>query len=254
MRIISLQSGSNGNCIFVESGETRILFDAGISGTKAQTRLAERNIDICTVDALFISHDHSDHSQNMGVLHRKFGISVWTTPPTYTAACEHHKIGQISSINYFNSSETLCLKDITIETIRTPHDASDGVFFIIDNGCVRFGIMTDLGHVTNDLQEAIKSVDALLLESNYDPELLRQCDYPEQTKRRIAGNGGHISNMESASLLKNCGKRLRWACLGHISEHSNNEQCLTATHKSVLKGTLPLYVASRHQCSDILEL
>ena len=254
MKIISLQSGSNGNCIYVESAGTRLIFDAGISGAKAKTRLAERQIDISSVDGLFISHDHSDHSDCMGILHRKFGIPVWVTQKTHQTVLERKNIGNIEKVTHFRSGHTIKIKDLTIETVSTPHDAADGVFFIVDDGAVRFGIMTDLGHVFHELEEAVKTVDAMVLESNYDPVLLANCDYPEYTKSRIAGNNGHISNHEAATLIQSSGKRLRWVCLGHISEHSNNTSRLMQTHKKVLKDKLPIHIASREGCSKIFQL
>ena len=254
MRIVSLQSGSNGNCIYVETQKTRLLFDAGISGVRAKDRLATHGLDICDVDALFVSHDHWDHAGNMGVFNRKFGIPVWVTKKTYDRASQKKSLGKIDRLNHFVSGEALRFGDVTIETICTPHDACDGVAFIIDNGHVRFGVMTDLGHVFNDLAESIKSLDAVLLESNYDPESLKYCDYPPETKARIRGKGGHISNRESARLIESARSRLQWACLGHISEESNHPQLVLEAHNELLGHSLPLHVASRYEVSEMFTL
>ena len=254
MRIISLQSGSNGNCIYVETQNTRLLFDAGISGVRAKDRLAAHGLDICDVDGLFISHDHWDHAGNMGVYNRKFDIPVWVTETTHKTAAAKKSLGKISSLNHFASGEAIKFGDVTIETICTPHDASDGVAFIVDNGRVRFGIMTDLGHVFNDLKESVKSLDAVLLESNYDPHELKYCDYTDETKARIRGKGGHISNMESARLIDSAKSRLRWACLGHISEESNHPQLVRETHFQLLQDAIPLHIASRYEVSEIYTL
>jgi phosphoribosyl 1,2-cyclic phosphodiesterase len=254
MRIISLQSGSNGNCVYIETQSTRLLIDAGISGSRAKDRLAAHGIDICSVNALLITHDHWDHAGNMGIFNRKFGLPVWVTETTHKVALQKKAIGHIAQLNYFASGETFRLGDVTIETIRTPHDASDGVAFIIDDGRVRFGVMTDLGHVFPDLREAVRSLDAVLLESNYDPEELRQCNYPDETKARIRGKGGHISNLEAARLIESAKSRLQWACLGHISQESNNHELVLATHERVLNGSLPLHIASRFEASEAMML
>jgi len=143
---------------------------------------------------------------------------------------------------------------VAIETIRTPHDASDGVAFIIDDGRARFGVLTDLGHVFPDLREAIRSLDAVLLESNYDPETLKHCGYTEDTKARIRGQGGHISNLEAARLIESAKLQLQWACLGHISQESNHPQLVLETHERILKGSLPLHIASRFEASEMMML
>ena len=109
-----------------------------------------------------------------------------------------------------------------METIPTPHDGVDGVVFVVDDGKHRLGILTDLGHVFADLEAVIGSLDAVLLESNYDPDMLANGPYPEWLKERIEGPGGHISNLEAAELLlKAASKRMKWACLAHLS-HDNN--------------------------------
>jgi len=252
MRIVSLQSGSNGNCIYVETQSTRLLFDAGISGIRAKDRLAEHGIDICSVDALFISHDHWDHAGNMGIFNRKFGIPVWITETTYHESRRKKAIGTIERLNHFVSGETIRFGDVTIETIRTPHDATDGVVFIVDDGRARFGVMTDLGHVFPDLREAVRSLDAVLLESNYDPETLKHCGYPEETQARIRGKGGHISNHEAARLVESAKLQLQWACLGHISQESNNHELVLETHEHILGGSLPLHIASRFGMSEMM--
>ena len=254
MRIVSLQSGSNGNCIYVETQSTRLLFDAGISGSRAKERLAVHGVDICSVDAMLISHDHWDHATNMGIFNRKFGIPVWVTEKTHKEVLRKKPPGHIAQLNHFVSGETLRFGDVTIETIRTPHDATDGNVFIIDDGRVRFGVMTDLGHVFADLREAVRSLDAVLLESNYDPESLKSCSYSEETKTRIRGKGGHISNFDAARLVESARSRLQWACLGHISQESNCEELVRETHQHILSESLPLHIASRYGPSEMLVL
>ena len=254
MRIVSLQSGSNGNCVYVETQNTRLLFDAGISGSRAKERLAAHGIDIHSVDALFISHDHWDHATSMGIFNRKFGIPVWVTEATHKEVVRKKPPGHIAQLNHFVSGETIRFGDVAIETIRTPHDAIDGNVFIVDNGRVRFGVMTDLGHVFNDLKESIKSLDAVLLESNYDPESLKYCNYSDETKARIRGKSGHISNFDAARLIESAKSRLQWACLGHISQESNHPQLVLETHEHILSESLPLHIASRHEASEMLML
>ena len=254
MKVISLQSGSNGNCIHVEADGVRLLFDAGISGVQAKERLRQHGRDVTDVDALLISHDHSDHCRSMGIFHRKFGLPVFATEKTFQAA-SRCRIGKISEINHFCAGDVLRFGKVTVETFPTPHDAADGVVFVVDDGKDRLGILTDLGHVFDGLEDIVGSLDAVLLESNYDPEMLADGPYPDWLKERVAGRAGHISNRESAELLlRVASKRMKWACLAHISHENNTPDLALKTHRSILRNRLPLYVATRYEATDVLHM
>jgi phosphoribosyl 1,2-cyclic phosphodiesterase len=252
MRVIALQSGSNGNCIFVEAAGVRLLFDAGISGVTVQQRLAAHGVDIRTVQALLISHDHGDHVRSMGTLHRQFRLPLHITEPTLAAAVRFNRLGKFKDVRHFSAGATFRIRDVTIETIPTPHDAVDGVGFVVDDGQTRLGILTDLGHAFTGLAELIESLDAVIIESNYDPQMLAKSTYPEPLKQRIRGPGGHLSNEEAAQLLAGSGQRLRWACLAHLSQQNNTPELARATHEDVLDG-LPIHVASRFAATEIKE-
>jgi phosphoribosyl 1,2-cyclic phosphodiesterase len=255
MRIISLQSGSNGNCIYVEGRDTRLLLDAGISGIRAHQRLAARGRDIARVDAVVVSHDHSDHVRSLGVFQRKFGLPVHVTRQTLAAAQRRHALGQLGDVCHFEAAGVLRFGGLTVETIRTPHDGADGVAFVIDDGENRFGVLTDLGHAFDGLERLVRSLDAVLIESNYDPEMLDKGPYPAFLKQRIRGPAGHLSNQEAARLLRGAAReRLRWACLGHLSEENNRPEIALRTHRDIVGDELPLCVASRHEVSEVMEI
>ncbi|HSA13504.1 MAG TPA: MBL fold metallo-hydrolase [Spirochaetota bacterium] len=251
MNLISLQSGSNGNCIYVETGDARLLFDAGISGKQAAARLAGFGRDISRVDALIISHDHADHVRCAGIYARKFGVRLCVTEKTLAAACSSHDLGRLGDVEHFRSGGSLRFGDVRVETLPTPHDGADGVSFIIDDGVSRLGIFTDLGHVYGDLESALESVDAVLLESNYDPDMLMNGPYPRYLKSRIAGPRGHLSNIESAELIARRGSRLRWACLGHLSGENNTPELALRTHRTINSG-IEYHVAGRYGPGGIL--
>ena len=254
MRIISLQSGSNGNCIYIEADGVRLLFDAGISGIQAQKRLAVHGREIKGVDALLISHDHSDHVRSMGIFHRKFAMPVYVTAKTYQASSRYGS-GEMKAVNHFAAGESLRFGKVVVETIPTPHDGVDGVGFVVDDGKQRLGVLTDLGHVFSDLEPIIRSLDAVFLESNYDPEMLANGFYPRWLQKRIAGPGGHISNLESAELLmRTATKRMKWACLAHLSHDNNTPDLALRTHRKVLGDRLPLFVATRYEPTAVLEV
>ncbi len=254
MYVISLQSGSNGNCTYVEADGVRLLFDAGISGSRAKERLAAHGREIAGIDGVLISHDHVDHCRNMGVYHRKFRLPVYSTSKTYRAACRY-ALGEIEDLRHFAAGETLRFGKVAVETIATPHDGVDGVVFVVDDGRHRLGVLTDLGHVFDGLEEVVASLDAVLLESNYDPEMLANGPYPEWLKRRIEGPAGHISNVEAAELLRSAGtKRMRWACLAHLSEENNTAALARKAHRRILRDRLPIFVATRYDATEVPEI
>ncbi len=254
MKLISLQSGSNGNCIYIETDCVNILLDAGISGKQAQTRLAETGRDIHDVDAVLISHDHGDHIRSAGVFQRKFSLPIHITNDTLAGAGPD-SLGKLSDVRHFQAGQTIKFDSVSIETIPTPHDGCDGVVFVIDDGNKRLGVLTDLGHVFDGLPELIGSLDAVLIESNYDEKMLSAGPYPAFLKRRISGPRGHISNIESAQLLAEAATdRLQWACLGHMSAQNNRPELAMEIHQEVLGDRIGLYAASRYGVSQVLDV
>jgi phosphoribosyl 1,2-cyclic phosphodiesterase len=244
----SLQSGSNGNAIYVEANGTGLLFDAGITGAAAHARMAQRGRDIRDVTALIISHDHIDHVRCAGVYHRKFKIPVYITPWTHAATwCN---LGRIDDLRYFNSGDTLQFDGMKVFTVRTPHDAADGVVFVVECEGKRLGIFTDLGHPFPGLLDLIESCDAAYLECNYDPYMLETGAYAEPLKARIRGSGGHLSNDEAAELVRRCGRRPRWIAMAHLSENNNHPELALAAHRAAIGRDYPIFHASRYRCSD----
>ena len=253
MIVISLQSGSNGNCIYVETNGVRLLFDAGISSIRARQRLEAFDRDIREVDALIISHDHGDHVRHAGVYQRKYGIPIFITQKTLDSALNNQKLGYLKDVRYFISGDEIHFGDVSVKTIPCPHDGVDGSIFVVMSGRKRLGIWTDLGHVFEELYSVVPSLDAVFIESNYDPYMLVNGMYPSFLKQRIQGPHGHISNMEAAELLL-AGSRLKWACLAHISNNNNTPQTALKTHKDIVGEDLTLYTASRYTPTGILSI
>ena len=253
MKIIVLQSGSNGNSVYVESNGIRLLLDAGISGTQARTRLAAFDRYIRDIDAVLISHDHSDHARCLGVYQRMFQLPIYVTEATLKAAGRNGQLGRLDDIRAFASGETLHFDGVAVQTVPTPHDGVDGVAFVIDDGTDRVGVLTDLGYPFDGLAEIVGSVDGVVLESNYDPQLLDDGSYPEFLKRRIKGPGGHISNDEAASLLADAGPKLRWVCLAHLSEENNRPHLALEVAKSIVGDRVAVSAASRYEPTGVFE-
>ena len=246
MICFSLNSGSNGNCIYVEAEGVRLLLDAGISGKRTAERLAERGRDVRDVDAVIISHDHIDHIRCAGVLARKFGLAVYMTLETHRRG-RRYKLGRIEALRYFQAGDTLRFGAVRVETHPTAHDGVDPVSFVVAAGGKRLGILTDLGHVSAALARLLRRLDAVFLESNYDPEMLAGGPYPAYLTRRIAGDRGHISTVEAAeAVAAACDGRLQWVALSHLSEINNTPDLAAGTHRRIAGAGRPIHVASRH--------
>lgn len=250
MITFSLQSGSNGNSIYVEAEGVKLLFDAGISGRCAASRMAQNGRDIRDVDALLISHDHVDHVRSAGIFQRMFGHPIYMTRRTHTAMwCN---LGRLHDIRYFKSGETLEFRSVKVHTVPTPHDAADGVAFIVECAGKRLGILTDLGHPFQELQPLLETLDAAYLECNYDVDMLNNGGYPEHLKARIRGAGGHLSNDESSDLLRACGRRLpKWIAVAHLSDENNHPALAIDAQRRAVGQSYPVHHASRHECSAV---
>lgn len=251
MITFSLQSGSNGNAIYVEADGVRLLFDAGISGKCAERRMAEHGRDIRDVDALIISHDHNDHIRSAGIYQRKFGLPIYLTRRTQGATwC---KLGRLDDVRYFRAGSPIVLNGVTVHTIPTPHDAADGVAFVVEAEGRRLGILTDLGHAFPGLAEVLHSVDAAYVESNYDPAMLETSAYPAHLKQRIRGDGGHLSNQDAAALLRSCGRRRpKWIAVAHLSEENNHPDLAIGAQLHAVGRDYPVFLASRYAVSELL--
>ncbi len=248
----SLQSGSNGNSIYVEAANVRLLFDAGIGAEVARSRLAQHGRDIRACDALIISHEHEDHVRGAATFQRRYRLPIYATRPTLHAA---RVLGRLPEVHTFHAGSPLRFGEVTVHTIPTPHDAVDGVAFVVECAGKRLGILTDLGHPFPALEAVLGEVDAAYLESNYDPELLERGRYPEFLKERIRGDGGHLSNEESARLSeRGARRRLVWVAVAHLSAENNEPALAVEAHRRTVGRSFPVHVAPRHEVGPLLEV
>lgn len=223
MRVTILGSGSSGNAILVESGGTRLLVDAGFSGIDLERRLATVEIPPESIDALLITHDHTDHTRGMGVVARRWGIPLYLTPAT-RLACKRMLTGDEEIRNY-SSSEPVQVGTLEVSPFLTVHDAVDPVAVTVTESSTRqkLGIATDLGRPTNTVRAALRACHMLVLESNYDDVLLRESIYPWSVKARIASSHGHLSNRAAAELVMELAHpELACVVLAHLSERAND--------------------------------
>ena len=220
MRIASLGSGSRGNATLIQHRDTTLLVDNGFSLKQFSQRLRRLEIEIGHIDAVFLTHEHGDHSNGVERLCSSHGIPLWTAVGTARAA-----LAPGFEFNSLIAGQRVLVGDIEVLPVTVPHDASEPLQFIfhqIDNG-KRLGVLTDTGHITSHIVEAFDGLDGLLLEFNYDPEMLANGPYPEMLKQRVGGNHGHLSNLQSMELLQRIDTRML-GCLiaAHISEKNNH--------------------------------
>lgn len=256
MNISVLASGSKGNAVYVETGDTRLLIDAGLSATEILKRLALIGVDGASLHAILISHDHSDHTRGAGTLARKLKIPVIASYPT-RGACE--PLLKKCTVTEFESGYSFTFRDISIDPFQTTHDAVDPVGFLIESTEGRYGHATDFGIVTRLVTEKLKGCRALVIEANHDEEMLMNGPYPWHLKQRIKSRHGHISNSESVGLLEELlHERLEGVFLAHLSEVNNDPKLPQSAAARLFAGQnccLPLLcIADQYHPSRMLAI
>ncbi len=219
MRIASLGSGSRGNATLIQYRETTLLVDNGFSLRQFNRRLSRLGLSAESIDAVLLTHEHSDHSGGVERLCRSCGIPLWTAVGTARAL-----FAPDFEYRPLVAGRRIEIGDIEVLPVTVPHDASEPLQFVFRqaDGGKRLGILTDTGHITTHIVEAFGGLDGLLLEFNYDPDMLESGPYPEMLKQRVGGNHGHLSNDQSIGLLRRIDTRAL-GCLiaAHISEKNN---------------------------------
>ncbi len=261
MKFCSLYSGSTGNSLFVQGNDTKILVDAGVSAKKVVEALDSINENINEIDAIIVTHEHIDHIKSLGTLAKKYDIPIYASLGTWNGIDNEKSVIEIENKNYFKIGEEFEIGNLKIKPFSTSHDAMDPCGFSIENDKKKISIATDLGEITSEVLNNLKSSKFLLLESNYDPEVLRFCSYPYILKSRIAGIKGHLSNSEAGKTISELVKYgLENVMLGHLSKESNFPEL---AHKSVVnelmeqginEKEIELDVASRNEPSKVVNI
>ena len=257
----SLYSGSSGNCLFVESENTKLLIDAGVSLKKIEMGLEKLNVSPASLDGILVTHEHSDHIQSLGNLSKKFDLPVFANQETFDAMPKQvEKICDLN-IHKFNVNEKFSIKDLEIKPFSIPHDAVNPCGFSIFHDDKKMSIATDIGHIDNNIIKELENSLFLLLESNYDPNVLQYTRYPFELKRRIAGPYGHLSNTVASKVINYLFKNgLHTAMLGHLSKESNFPALAykTTADELIADGTdvskVNLSVASRDNIGNMIHI
>ena len=259
LQFCSLYSGSSGNSFLIKSDNTAILVDSGVSSKKITEALDFANVSINNIEAILVTHEHIDHVRSVGMLSAKYNIPVYANSKTWDSL--DNEKSKISNLNKktFNMLENFEIGDLKIFPFRIPHDAADPCGFSIYNCSQKISIATDLGHIDTETLKHLENSSSVLLEANYDPEILKFSSYPYILKRRIAGPNGHLSNnMSGDAICQLIHSGLQQALLVHLSKQNNFPELAHKTVEEVLTFNncdpmcINLFIAPRNNPSEML--
>jgi phosphoribosyl 1,2-cyclic phosphodiesterase len=253
LAVCVLASGSRGNSIYVSDGNTSILVDAGLSGAEIERRLKSRALFPQNLNAIVVSHEHTDHVQGVGVLSRRYKLPVYIS---HRAERISTQLGRVHALIPFMCGSTFQIDHLIIHPFSVSHDAEDPAGFTIGRNGTTIGIATDLGIATSMVKAHLKQCALLILESNHDPVMLAEGPYPWPLKQRIKSRTGHLSNLDSKNLLAELRHdRLQHVILAHLSETNNTPlKALEEATKVLANFETRLSVADQHTCGPIVYL
>lgn len=264
MKVCSIASGSSGNCIYVGDGKNHILIDAGISRKRIVEGLAQIGIEPGQLDAIFVTHEHSDHIQGINMMVKMFGTPVFATGGTLDGICmkDTKKVIGMDKLYQIYADEEVAIGSLKVTPFRMSHDAAEPVCYKVEAGGHKLGMATDLGMFDDYIIDNLAGSDILLLEANHDISMLEAGKYPYQLKCRILGERGHLSNEASGRLLcRLAQKKLRYAFLAHLSKENNYPQlayeavkCQIWEEMGVNQLPFELMVAERDKPSQMVVL
>lgn len=256
MRVQVLSSGSKGNLLHLHSGSTRLLVDAGISCKQIEGRMRLAQLNPQHLDAILVTHEHSDHIRGISVLSRRYNIPVWVCRKAWDHVSRTNPGWH--NVTIFNPGISFALGDLEVHPFSIPHDTSDPVAFCFKSASYKFAMATDLGSTPDSVISILAKSDLLLLESNHDMDMLMNGPYPWFLKRRISSRHGHLSNDQCAELIQQLiHPGLKAVILAHLSETNNRPELALKKTADVLNAAemnIPLIVADQHKPSSAIEL
>lgn len=245
MRFASLGSGSQGNCLVVEAGQTRLMVDSGMTIRETERRLERLGLAPADLAGIAVTHEHSDHIDGVFPFARKHGLRVYLTYGTLRAA-----LGDTlpdCAVSVIDSHDPFAVGDLEVHPFPVPHDAREPVQYVFGDGASRLGVLTDVGASTPHIEAMLNDCDALVLECNHDPDMLSRSKYPPFLRARISGPYGHLANEVAAQILARLDyRRLKHIIAAHLSEQNNTPALAQAALAQVL-GCAPDWVGAASQ-------
>ncbi len=254
IRFALLGSGSSGNATLVITPTSKVLIDAGLSFKQLQMRAAALGEDLDGLSAVFVTHEHTDHVHGIGVLSRKLGTPIFMTEGTRTALPA--SVGDVSNIETFEAGDEVGINGLSVTSFSVSHDATDPVSYTIGHNGAKLGMAADLGHASQLVRSRLAHSQALVLESNYCPNMLTTGPYPPQVQQRIRGRQGHLSNSDMSELLGSLlHHALRLVVLVHVSAENNTHDLVRETAQRALgKSGVEVFVARQDQPTSLFEV
>ncbi len=240
IKFLSLASGSSGNCYYLGTDTYGILIDSGIGVRTIKKSLKEYGLALERVKAVFITHDHADHIKSVGTLGEKYGIPIYSTPEIHVGInknyCMTEKLTS-ASVRHIQKEEPIMIDDFKITAFEVPHDGTDNVGYCIEADNKVFSFLTDMGEITPTAAQYICKTNYLVIEANYDEEMLQMGPYPQHLKVRIAGPNGHMSNRDTATFLaENLNENLKNIWLCHLSKDNNHPDLALKTFEFIFRS------------------
>jgi len=247
LQVASLGSGSAGNALLVRSNTTVLLLDCGFTLKETTARMQRLGLSPANVDGILLSHEHGDHVRGVGPMSRKFAKAVWLTHGTFNTLRDN----RFTHSHLISAHQPFSIGDIQIDPFPTPHDASESCQFVFAHESARFACVTDLGTCTPHVEKKLGGVTGLLVERNYDEDLLRNGPYPPSLQARIRSDFGHLGNVQAGELVERLDHSgLQTILLGHLSEQNNTDEAALATMKKYLPAAdSRVTVLQQHSCS-----
>lgn len=256
----SLYSGSTGNSSIVQSNKTKILVDVGESAKKIAEALASINVDPFSIDAILITHEHSDHVKGLAVFSKKYNVPVYANIETWNAMQKYKEKLNEENIKTFTFNK-FKIGDIEVNPFPIPHDAANPCGFNLFHDNKKMSIATDIGHMSKEIITNLSDSSFLLLEANYEPEILKCSSYPYMLKERIKGPNGHLSNSDAGKTISYLiDHGLNKVMLGHLSKENNFPELAYKTVVEELiehnydENSLNLSIANRYETSPIIDV
>ena len=243
----SLNSGSNGNCYYVGTQTDAVLIDVGLSCRETEKRMKQLGLNMKTVKAIFVSHEHGDHIKGVSTMANKYSLPVYITAKT-----AKHGPRLISHLaKPFTAKEIVTVGDLQVTPFLKYHDATDPHSFIISSNGITVGVLTDIGTVCQEVVHHFKQCHAVFLETNYDATMLENGKYPIHLKNRIRGGQGHLSNKEALELfIMHRSPNLSHLLLSHLSKENNSPEIAAALFQQHANN-IKITVASRYQTTEV---
>lgn len=234
MRFASLGSGSEGNGLVVQLGQTCVLMDCGFNLGESVLRLARLGLSPEDLSGIVVTHEHGDHISGVARLSKKYELPVWLTHGTLRAQIK--SLGGLSNVTEINPHDSFYIGDLRVQPYLVPHDAAEPVQYVFGAEGSRLGVLTDVGSSTPFIEQTLSGCAALVLECNHDERLLAEGDYPYSLKQRVGGRFGHLNNEAAAALLARLdNSKLQHIVAAHLSRKNNTAELAVQALSAVLK-------------------